>query len=753
MKRKIQGTVVAFCAIALTACQEDPTLSAPDHLATLHAVVGSQAEITTKADQDEAGTCSCFTSDDVLGLYTTATDGGADSPLLTNEEPMKKVENLKFTYTNEKWETGTPKLKWNTTGNRAADIYGYFPWQANPAAYTIFRGDRSQGVLEDVLVAERTTVENNNPAIFLTFKHRFALLRLQLGTGLEGASDDIAVVMNKGIDDTAAVDLGAVKLKLNDDENKKLFRRINTKTDYYNIIVPVEAIKDKNPTDSLQVTGVMIGSDLSDFNSAFTPKANTVYYLTIHKGEQGSVFFTMSGIEEWGSERHQGSVRLEGGIYWYSDMIGLANLLNSMEHTPTAADKKLETYGKWDEENEIWVFPLMRDIDMTEGSNRSCPIKSFTGILEGNGRTINGLDITGNGLFEKVEAGSEIRNLTLTDASVNSSSGNAGILAGEVAEGVKIHNCVVDGKSAVNGNGKNVGGLIGKGAAEITRSSAQVDVTNSGGACTGGLIGSLETGGSIDDCYTLGRVTSTGDQVGGLAGQAAGEITNSHAACKVKGKDQVGGLVGSTTAPLSNCYSSGTTEGTQSVGGLAGVSSASITRCASDGSVTGSSAVGGLVGTHNADAEKLVTINGCSSRATVTGSSSVGGLIGAGTAYSVKNKDPEDPEDPENPEEPVEPVIEWEQGSCLVDCYATNKKGLIGNSGGTISHCYEIGSDPSDETTHYYRIALPPSASDVEAIIAALNSDPTNPEASSRNRWVKGTVIIEGQSYVLPVLN
>lgn len=767
---------LAFTSI-LCSCEREQVFTENSGVAYLHAEIAGSTEtgsmeVSSRADVDNTGTYTAFKAGDVIGLYT---DDGSEEhkpgSLKTNEDPMQDVKNVAFTLgNNEKWQKDdAPLLKWDTEDGKPSDIYGYFPYQKegegedfSNGGYRVFTLYPATNKLQDVLVAERTTVENNNPAIFLTFKHRFALLKIKLGTGLEGVltdPDNISVIMNTGIESTAKIDKGTVDLQIAADGIKE-FKRIKNDNTYYYIIVPVEKISE---TDSLEVESVKIEGVPSKFNQPFIPRRNTVYNVTVHKGEEGSIAITMGGIEEWGSDRHQGNIREEGGIYWYSDVWGLTNALNKIkaEGKIPNANSPLSSWGTWNETEGYWVFPVMRNIDMTEytsTTNRNCCIEEFYGVLDGRGRYISGLDIKGAGFIGTAKEGAVIKDLELRSIAVdNGTSGNGtGALVGNVEDGATIHNCSVTGTSVVKG-GDNTGGLVGKGNPTMDRCSSNADVT--GGTNTGGLIGELQAGGSISQSYTVGTVEATGSNVGGLAGSAAGKITNSHAGCDVKGKNNVGGLVGSTTDEISGCTATGNIVGEDIVGGLAGSSTSAIKKSGANGSVTGTGITGGLIGKYDIAPDIIVAIEESYSRSAIVSGSPQGGLVGVVT----KPYQPEIPEikeqkrDEESGElmfyEDGEPIMVVTQeyvpakGTEIIHCYATNGVVLVSNTNSGISYSYEIGAGSETKEKAYYTIPLTATSGEVEAVIAALNA------SDSGRLWVKGLIMIDGKAYMLPVLN
>lgn len=788
MKIKILLPTLLFI---LCACEDDKdpaTIPATRNTATLHAVMGEEFG-TRAAIDDVSNTIKNFASGDRIGLfaskYLRQNNEGVD------EADLKEVENVMFQMNDlRKWDDDSaPKLKWRlepfaeditATENqdkdkvdRSADIYAYYPYQADlTGGYTIFKdGSVAAGTptLSDILMAERTKVENNNPAIFLTFKHRFALLKLTLGTGMAGVEKDevIAAVIDQGMDEKANINMAYVNDRENDviklkEGNITEFHPIKRGDEYY-IILPCGDFDGPGPLDSIAFTHIRIGNEEpSELAKPLKPQPNMLYNLTVHKGEQGSIDTQLGEIEVWQYSNDIGSVREESGIYSAGDLVNAITLYNS---NPSSTNTKLKSYGTWNEDEQYWEFDLLRNIDMkllTGSTNYS--FTNFHGVFNGGGYSITGSDIEGNGLFGTVKERSIIQNLTLTDITVTG-TGNTGALAGTVESGVTIHNIKVDGVSTVSSTGGNTGGLIGVSASNITRSSATVEVTSTSGDNIGGLVGS--TTGTIDGSFASGRVTSAGNNTGGLVGNTTADITNSYAACKVTGNNQTGGLVGNTTADITNSYAIGTITGNNYVGGLAGQTTGVVTLATADGTVSGDNYVGGLIGSTNKK------VNQSSARATVTGTGTVGGLIAlAAEGYQpyvpyekaetelrpVLDDEGNPTYDKENNQIMEEVVIKpevkevLESGTLITASYATNGLPLVGASGGTadpakIVFSYDVAAGTSSEEDSYFSIDL--NNYDANEILDALNAQ----NEYTTVKWILNRILIGGQAHNLPILS
>jgi hypothetical protein len=158
-----------------------------------------------------------------------------------------------------------------------------------------------------------------------------------------------------------------------------------------------------------------------------------------------------------------------------------------------------------------------------------------------------------------------------------------------------------------------------------------------------GLFGYIGSGGSVKNLSLENCSVSGSQDVGGLAGENDGSISNCYstgAVAVISGdfSQCLGGLVGGNVGSISNCYSTGSVSGFWYVGGLVGYNNGSINNCYSTGAATGSEytspydggtygseSTGGLVG------ENWGSISNCYSTGAVSGSSDsyyVGGLVG-----------------------------------------------------------------------------------------------------------------------------
>lgn len=257
------------------------------------------------------------------------------------------------------------------------------------------------------------------------------------------------------------------------------------------------------------------------------------------------------------------------------------------------------------------------------GSYNTHP-NSFSGTIDGKGHTISNLTINttvpGAGFIGQINGGS-IKNLTLADVNINSTSSHVAAFAGAISSTkVRIENCHVESgtvqgsgsyvagiasgssesvliskcsnKANITGNGNYVGGIAGYGDASNSTNSGAV----TGTSYTGGIAGK----GNVTDCENSGNVAGTANYVGGITGN--GTVTGSDNEGDVnttKAGDYLGGITGKGGATDCNNYGDVIrVQGSSSeyTGGISGYSSKPVTNCTNSGKVVGSLYVGGIAG-------------------------------------------------------------------------------------------------------------------------------------------------------------
>lgn len=192
--------------------------------------------------------------------------------------------------------------------------------------------------------------------------------------------------------------------------------------------------------------------------------------------------------------------------------------------------------------NPAGKYILMRDIDMTEDTKKGgdwdngmgwTPIEEFTGVLNGNGHQIIGMNIYTEGSAEKdciglignlitTEDSDEdsdeegvVENLGLINVTINANAKYIGSIAGYSNSG-KIRNCYSSGKIRTlnQGNSDSVGGIVGRSTwtQEIKNCFSMIDIVieSQNTSCqAGGISGKGYWFNEIENCYFRGKITGT----------------------------------------------------------------------------------------------------------------------------------------------------------------------------------------------------------------------------------------------------
>lgn len=190
------------------------------------------------------------------------------------------------------------------------------------------------------------------------------------------------------------------------------------------------------------------------------------------------------------------------GIYTIADLWGIRN----------------DTSGK---------YILMNDIDLTEATKEGgdwdtgmgwVPIPTFSGVLDGNGYRIIGMNIYGSnsaviGFIEKINYG-EVINLGMKDVTINVSASYVGAIAGKGNGGI-IENCYCSGdinNNAGSGYNSYSGGILGVDVSycEVNNCISIINITsrNKNGDIASGIVGSGQYDGEYGNCYFCGTLES-----------------------------------------------------------------------------------------------------------------------------------------------------------------------------------------------------------------------------------------------------
>ena len=241
---------------------------------------------------------------------------------------------------------------------------------------------------------------------------------------------------------------------------------------------------------------------------------------------------------------------------------------------------------------------LTRDISL-EGVDFE-PIPSFSGVFDGAGYKITGLNVTGAyapaGFISSLEANGVVKNLTIS------------------------------GTITPDGDKGYVGGIVGDNSGRIEKCSFIGTVM--GKSDVGGIVGINRLSGSISNCQSNGETVGE-TRIGGIAGSNEGLISSCHNSSKVNTVSITPSLNLSDinltlTFDITKLPSLNTTS-TSDIGGIAGYSCGMIMGCANSAPIgyphIGYN-VGGIVGRTNGH------LNGNINSAEINGRKDVGGIVG-----------------------------------------------------------------------------------------------------------------------------
>lgn len=318
----------------------------------------------------------------------------------------------------------------------------------------------------------------------------------------------------------------------------------------------------------------------------------------------------------------------------------------------------------------------------------------FFGVLDGatiSDLTIEGTTVKGNnnvGAFCGSSTSDTLTNVTVTMTSVEGTS-YVGSFVGKASRSrwqkVNANNEVVSAGSYVGGfageiesstvttstvtgnvttTGSYAGGYAGS-ASDVTVSQINVKGNIDAKDYVGGIFGQASRKNTISSSRYIGDISGT-TNIGGISGYLKIQGFNSFISCMSKGKitatgDYIGGIVGNSqsavVAVMKGCSHFGDIKGTSYVGGLLGAQiyasySSSITtineyptinNCVAIGNIEGVNYLGGLIGfeqyaygVRDREYSNFSLINGYYS-GTIKGKNNIGGLVGYKVGGSVTN--------------------------------------------------------------------------------------------------------------------
>lgn len=245
------------------------------------------------------------------------------------------------------------------------------------------------------------------------------------------------------------------------------------------------------------------------------------------------------------------------------------------------------------------AFVLVDDIDFDDIDDDDfigigSPDQPFAGSFDGDGHTIENFSVhidderESVGLFRNSQG--TIESVELSDVHIEAEEGQAvGSLVG-FNEG-SVTEAQASGEITA---GEAIGGLVGLNHGEMTATEASVDVE--GAVSVGGLLGDNFEDAQVAEADASGNVVGK-QYVGGLLGSGAGDVSKSQASGDVDGEDAVGGLVGLNMGEVVETRASGDVEGDgRHSGGLIGSNVGEVSDGWASGDVQGDTNVGGFIG-------------------------------------------------------------------------------------------------------------------------------------------------------------
>lgn len=170
-------------------------------------------------------------------------------------------------------------------------------------------------------------------------------------------------------------------------------------------------------------------------------------------------------------------------------------------------------------------FRLTQDLDASGISTSAAAVPgTFTGELDGNGYRIVNLPTS---LFGTLN-GATVHNLVIEDAQITTARN--GILANAAQDNTRIENVFIINSSMSNSGVNQMGGFAGSLTNSTISKSAAINVSLRSNTTLGGIVGQINAGSRIEDCYVTGTLQGLYDQptlgarVGGITGWHAGGV-------------------------------------------------------------------------------------------------------------------------------------------------------------------------------------------------------------------------------------
>ncbi len=358
----------------------------------------------------------------------------------------------------------------------------------------------------------------------------------------------------------------------------------------------------------IELNNVGLTPGLIQYSYNMGPK-NVVYGQSIPAGSESYNMYLVSLNISLG-DRYSGGYGTSASPYLISKVDDLL-----------ALGENTNDYNKY--------FRLVNDIDMEPAGVLTRAViahnprvswsfsgTEFTGVFDGNGKTISNLTIENEdgyyiGLFGRIGESSIVSNLKLTNCSIIGNT-TTGFIAASSSYAT-LENCLVTGSMksvthsggisgssyrsvfnnctlncSIDATGDKVGGILGSGnSCTINNCAANVSITSgipvysssaTGiGKYAGGIAGYLEDT-DLNGCYSSGIVNAR-TIVGGLVALNSGSIINCYSTCDVlcENSSYAGGIIAHNYGNVVNCIFVGSVMSVgEFTGALVGENSANV---------------------------------------------------------------------------------------------------------------------------------------------------------------------------------
>lgn len=330
--------------------------------------------------------------------------------------------------------------------------------------------------------------------------------------------------------------------------------------------------------------------------------SNSLYRMSVVESLKLDLETISCTVEDWNETQVSATVEgkdyevKEDGTYYIYSTEGLKKWRNEISSKNTAVNIK-----------------LMNDVVVPEDWS---PVDIFTGIFDGNGKTISGIQLTYTGadvyggIVQKLMATGKIKDLSVVVDRIDSKGSHTGGMVGRVAENATVEGCRISGTSCEDGEFNIIGDDVSGGIIGVCVDNAcvtnchvvniQLSTINAAGDI-GAVVGEADKSTSLVACSSSNYSLKSGNRVGGIVGRLKLSTVSLKGCYSAKGKisegKYVGGIVGQANQPgtLIACYSTGMTLSAVSggsVNGLVGSNATSQTACFTDYNDAGVDIVG-----------------------------------------------------------------------------------------------------------------------------------------------------------------